>query len=161
MKLKMEFSDSTKESSRRSPFVLGLSGQNYNFSSGYSRAWPLCIIFRNIKKNNATVKKIGRMGPFRWQHASMGKGVSVSEHFCFYRITLYVNSAHVALMMVNHQNPPSKFIFAEIFIFERCLVDISQWSHPFFHGFELPAHATLLITVCIITLTEMIIFCIC
>ena len=36
MKLKMEFSDSTKELSRRSPFVLGLSGQNYNFSSGYS-----------------------------------------------------------------------------------------------------------------------------
>ena len=36
IKLKMESSDSAKEPSRRSPFVRGLSGQNYNFSSGYS-----------------------------------------------------------------------------------------------------------------------------
>ena len=34
IKLKMESSDSAKEPSRRGPFVLGLSGQNYNFSSG-------------------------------------------------------------------------------------------------------------------------------
>ena len=33
IKLKMESSDSAKEPSRRSPFVRGLSGQNYNFSS--------------------------------------------------------------------------------------------------------------------------------
>ena len=55
IKLKMESSDSAKEPSRRSPFVRGLSGQNYSFSSGYSpfvggapgdRRWTPTYMFR-------------------------------------------------------------------------------------------------------------------
>ena len=42
IKMKMKSSGSTKEPSRTSPFVLGPSGQNYDFSSGPLTVYRRC-----------------------------------------------------------------------------------------------------------------------